>query len=42
MVEMRNGKERRLIKKRDVAVLLHTVAQKEGLSSTAEVTKTGG
>jgi hypothetical protein len=31
-----------LIKRGDVAVLRHTVVQKEGLSSTGEVTKTGG
>ena len=29
-----------LLKRGDVAVLLHTVAQKEGLPSTGEVTKT--
>ena len=29
------------IKRRDVAVLLHTMVQKEGLPSTAEVTKIG-
>jgi len=31
-----------LIKRRGVAVLLHTMVQKEGLPSTAEVTKIGG